>query len=184
MASSIRADRLRARDKYMAELDRRFPGKHQERAPQPGVTSFCSKTSSAGPSSWPVLRWPRSPTSTCRSSVASPRWPAACDDDLEAGRDLEATVRWRQFAETLEEEAKTNEDIRAWKLYADKQAAALQAEIELRLKTFTAAMQRFTAAQFTGNARDVERIGREIIDQFGRYQSLERPIWLCCGRPR
>lgn len=175
MASPERADRNWARERYIAELDRRFP----EHPYKPQVRAWRDQLLLEDIDR--RARFLESPALAALTQINDEiernyaQTHQTTLKDLEQGLDLDALERWRNLARLLQDEAGSNEKIRAWYLRSKFRADALQVEIERRIKAAAPLVQKFTAAQLVENAAEAERARRELVDQFGKYQSM-RPV--------
>jgi hypothetical protein len=172
MASDELANRQRARDKYLAELDRRFPGHPY----QDEVRGFRDRL---------LVDSARSKARILDSATLSPLAEIKDNDerayatasrqarkDDEDFRDLDAQSRWRELVELLAPEAQTKESTRSWWLLASERLKTQTEQIQRRQAMCVADLQRLTAASLAGNVEGAQRIAKEVLTRDGAYQSL------------
>jgi serine/threonine-protein kinase len=91
---------------------------------------------------------------------------------IDDGRDSDALNTWRALAETLQ----GRDDDRMWYLLAKNRGDLLESSMKSRLQEATRLFLSATVAERDGRGDEADRARRELIERFGRFQSLQAMV--------
>jgi len=167
MASKERTDWMAAQERYLDELDRRFPD-HAYKEETEGWRDRIALTSAERRAE--VLEKSAVPgykkAETQGESLYAAVFPEA---DAAARRydERDAARRWREMAASLKDQGGGEE--RGWRLLAARRAAAIEAAIAARGRLVAEGIASAEAAEARGQADQALLIRRDLLDRFGKY---------------
>jgi serine/threonine-protein kinase len=173
MASDELADRQRARDKYLAELDRRFadhPYKEEARGYRDRLLVDSARSKARILDSATLSPLAEIKDNDERAYATASR-QARKDDD--AFRDIDALRRWQELVNLLGADAQSRESTRSWWLLAQERLKTQTEQIQRRNAMCVADLRRLEVTDRAGNTAGAERIRNEILARDGAYQSVE-----------
>ncbi len=186
MATPTRENWLRARDKYMADLDRRFPDHPYQSQLQEWRDQLLLEEGKG------QARFLQSGLRQPRNDLESQYTVAynLSKKDIEEGRDLDAQERWQRLTRALQELEQPGDDDRKWYLLAREQSNDLlriitqrSEAVQKRLAEADSIQTRATLKQqvnldaasdeIEAELLEAARIRREVLSQFDGIQSLD-----------
>jgi serine/threonine-protein kinase len=167
-AGKTRADWILAQRAYVDELERRYPDHPYQKEVRGWKDQLLMEQAEGR------ARFLENPNLLALSQTkndieaAYQRAYRATAEMLKEGRDVEALKTWRALAETLQ----GDDDDRMWYLLAKSRGDQVESQAKSRLREATRLFLEAIVAERAGRGDEADRGRRELIERFGRYESL------------
>jgi serine/threonine-protein kinase len=169
MASSRRADRTTARDEYIAELDRRFPGhpyRDQTRKWLDDILLEDAEGRAEALASDAKIRLTRPDTAAERNFVI---FNKLATDARERHDDLAAVRHWQKFGDQVKAD---DPDERMWHLLAQKRVRELEHDMQDRRQLVAKQIELANIADRAGRHVDAATIRTSLFKDYAAYTDL------------